>query len=122
MTLRSVWFALQAAGFACVTVAALLELKALLNRQATLDGAPLHWTRAGFLLLGAALVAGGMQGWRREGEHWPLRPGHLWGLLAWLVVFAVLHVHRVKAFKGRPEVFAGLAGWALAAGAWFLLR
>ena len=113
----------QAAGFACVTVAALLELQALLGRRPLgLEGPPLHWTRAGFLLLGAALAAGGAWSWRLRGEFWPLQPGQRWGLLSWLVVFAVLHVHRVKAFKGRTEVLAGVAGWALAAGAWFAWR
>jgi len=95
----------QAAGFACVTVAALLELQALLGRRPLgLEGPPLHWTRAGFLLLGLALAAGGAGSWRLRGGFWPLQPGQRWGLLSWLVVFAVLHVHRVKAFKGRRVV------------------
>lgn len=115
--------ALQAAGFACVTVAALLELQALMGRRpAGLDGPPLHWTRAGFLLLGLALAAGGAWSWRLRGAFWPLLPSQRWGLLIWLVCFVVLHVHRVKAFKGRRAAAAGVAGWALAAGAWFVLR
>ncbi len=117
--------AFQATGLACVSVAALLELKALLGRQpAGLDGPPLHLTRAGFLLLGGALVAGSVWIWDSLGECWPLQPSQLWDLLCWLVFFAVLHVHRVKAFKGRPEAVAGVAGWALAAaaGAWFAMR
>jgi hypothetical protein len=119
----SLWSALQAAGFACVTVAAVLELIALLGRgPAGLDGPPLHWTRAGFLLMGLALVAAGVENGRLGGGLWPLQPRQQWGLLCWLAVFAVLHVHRVKAFKGRPALLAGVAGWALAAGAWLAWR
>jgi ABC-type uncharacterized transport system permease subunit len=101
--------ALQLAGFACVTVAAALCARALLARS-FLDPRILRWTRAGFLLLSGALVA------------CPWDPRQQWGLLSWLVFFAVLHVHRVKDFKGRTAVVAGLAGWALAAGAWIGLR
>jgi hypothetical protein len=102
--------ALQAAGFACVTVAAVLAARALLARG---PAEPvLHWTRAGFLLLAGALVTGA---WRTLELAGPQR----WGLLTWLIFFAVLHVHRVPAFKGRPALAAGLAGWALAAAAWF---
>jgi ABC-type uncharacterized transport system permease subunit len=103
--------ALQLAGFACVTVAAALCARALLVRS-FLDPRILRWTRAGFLLLSGALVAGA----------WFQDPRQQWGLLSWLVFFAVLHVHRVKEFKGRTAVVAGLAGWALAAGAWIGLR
>lgn len=105
--------ALQAAGFACVTVAAALGALALL-RPAQDPQRVLPWTRAGFLLLSGALVAGGL--------GWPPRPGQLWGLLCWLIFFVVLHVHRVPDFKGRTAIVAGLAGWALAAGAYLGLR
>jgi ABC-type transport system involved in cytochrome c biogenesis permease subunit len=111
----------QAAGFACLTVAAILELLALLGRGATAEARALQWTRAGFLLLTGALVAGGLWNWRLWGECWPLRPAQRWGLLSWLIGFAVLHVNRVKAFKGRPVMIAGVAGWALAAGTWLAL-
>ena len=121
--------ALQAFGFACVSVAALLELRALLGRRPPgLDGPPLHWTRAGFLLFSGALVVESVWTWDAPGGSWPLEPSRLWNLLwcllCWLVFFAVLHVHRVKAFKGRPENLAGLAGWALTAatGAWLAMR
>lgn len=110
--------ALRAAGFACLTVAAALEAGELLGRRPEARGLP--WTRAGFLLLGAALA--GAWAWGPRGEYWPRDPRQRWGLLAWLICFTVLHAHRVKAFKGRPAAFAGLAGWALAAGAWFLAR
>ncbi len=113
--------ALQLAGFAGLTLAAALELMALLGRSATAEARALSWTRAGFLLLSGALVAGGLWSWRLWGEFWPLQPRQQWGLLSWLIGFAVLHVHRVKAFKGRPAMVAGLAGWALAAGAWLAL-
>jgi hypothetical protein len=106
--------ALQAAGFACVTVAAVLGALAL-RRPAREQPQVLRWTRAGFLLLSGALVAGGM-------ASWPRQPGQQWGLLCWLIFFVVLHVHRVPGFKGRTAVLAGLAGWALAAGAYLGLR
>jgi hypothetical protein len=107
--------ALQAAGFACVTVASALGAASLLRRPLAgrLESPALQWTRAGFLLLGAALAAGG---------RWPLLPRQQWGLLCWLIYFAVLHVHRVPAFKGRTAAAAGLAGWLLAAGAYVGLR
>ena len=115
--------ALQAAGFACVTAAALLGAKALWGRPSANDlaGWALHATRAGFLLLGGALVAGF---WRPDPAtgFWPLDFQREWGLLCWLIFFAVLHVHRVKAYKGRPALAAGIAGWVLAAGAWIGLR
>jgi hypothetical protein len=112
MTLES---ALGAAGFACVTVASALGAASLLRRSLAprLEPPALQWTRAGFLLLGAALAAGG---------RWPPLPRQQWGLLCWLIFFAVLHVHRVKGFQGRKAVVAGLAGWALAAVAWIGLR
>lgn len=108
----TLWSALQAAGFASVTVASALGAATLARRSLAgrLEPWALHWTRAGFLLLGGALAAGG---------RWPLLPLQQWGLLSWLIFFAVLHVHRVPAFKGRPALAAGLAGWALAAAAWF---
>jgi hypothetical protein len=114
---------LRALGWVCVSAAALLELKALLGRQpAGLDGPPLHLTRAGFLLLSGALAAGTPGIWDARGGPWALRPGQLGDLLSCLVFFAVLHVHRVKAFRGRPEAIAGVAGWALATGAWLAAR
>lgn len=106
--------ALQAAGFACVTVAAAWSALAL-RRPAEGQQQVLRWTRAGFLLLSGALVAGGL-------GSWPSGPGPQWGLLSWLIFFVVLHVHRVPAFKGRTAILAGLAGWALAAGAYLGLR
>ena len=111
----TLWSALQAAGFACVTVASALGAATLLRRSLAgrLEPRALQWTRAGFLLLGGALAAGG---------RWPLLPRQQWGLLCWLIFFAVLHVHRVPAFKGRTAVLAGLAGWALSAGAWLGVR
>jgi ABC-type uncharacterized transport system permease subunit len=84
-----------------------------------LEERALQWTRAGFLLLGAAWVAGALA---PGGELWPRNSQPQWGLLSWLIFFAVLHVHRVQAFKGRTAVVAGLAGWTLAAGAWIFLR
>ena len=119
----SIQAALRAAGFACVTTGALLAAKALWGRPSprNLEGWSLHCTRAGFLLLGGALVP---WLWRPEPDRglWPLDFQRQWGLLCWLIVFAVLHVHRVKGFKGRPALTAGIAGWALAAGAWLALR
>ena len=119
----SVQAALQVSGFACVTAAALLGARSLWGRPSSgnLEAWVLHWTRAGFLLLGGAMAAG----------FWPPDPGTglrpldfqgRWGLLCWLIFFAVLHTHRVKAFKGRPALAAGVAGWLLAAGAWIGLR
>lgn len=118
----SVLTVLQAAGFGCVSAAALLDAKALWGRPSpnNLEAWALHGTRAGFLLLGGALVAGF---WRPEETGlWPLDFQRQWGLLCWLIFFAVLHVHRVKAFKGRPALAAGIAGWLLAAGAWIGMR
>jgi ABC-type transport system involved in cytochrome c biogenesis permease subunit len=125
---RTAWFQLHAllqfAGFACVTVASALGVRTLLDgpRDASLEPRILAWTRAGFLLLGGALAAGAL--WTRQlwGGLWPRRPQELWGLWVWLLFFVVLHVHRVKAFKGRTAVMAGLAAWALAVPAWFLWR
>jgi len=120
----SVQAALQAAGFGCVTAAALLAAKALWGRPSprNLEAWSMHCTRAGFLLLGGALAAGF---WRTPDLERGLRPTGFqqqWGLLCWLIFFAVLHGHRVKAFKGRPALAAGIAGWAVAAGAWLVLR
>ena len=100
---------LRAAGFACVTLAALLNALELLGRPRQEQA--LRWTRAGFLLLGGALAAGALG----PGASWPPPARELWVPLVWLIYFAVLHVHRVKAFKGRPAAAAGLAGWVLAA-------
>jgi ABC-type uncharacterized transport system permease subunit len=121
MTAR--WFqlqaALQSAGFACVTLAAAFGVQALLpGRPGGMEERALQWNRAGFLLLGGALVTGTL----RTGTLWPQHAGQQWGLLSWLIFFAVLHVHRVPAFKGRTAVVAGLAGWVLTVGAWFGLR
>ena len=119
----ALWSALQGAGFACLTVAAALEFRALrLQPSPGLRGPALHWTRAGFLGLSAALAAGGAWSWQLRGEFWPLLPGQLWGLLGWLGCFSVLHVHRVKAFQGRPELIAGMAGWLLMATTVWMLR
>jgi hypothetical protein len=107
---------LLAAGFACVTLAAILNARELLGRPC--QERALAWTRAGFLLLAGALVAGALE----PGARWPPPPRQLWGPLVWLIYFAVLHVHRVKGFKGRPAAAAGLAGWLLAAGAWLAVR
>jgi ABC-type uncharacterized transport system permease subunit len=123
--LRDPWTLLatapRLAGLACVTLAALMAAGALLGsgRMAALA---LRWTRAGFLLLGAALATGACQNWRTQGSLWPGDARGTWTLLAWLIFFMVLHVHRVKAFQGRPAAWAGLAGWALAAAAWFGMR
>jgi ABC-type uncharacterized transport system permease subunit len=111
--------ALQLAGFVAVTVASALGARALLGRT-PLEQRILQWTRAGFLLLGLALLAGA---WRTpDFATWLLDPRQQWGLLSWLIFFAVLHVHRVKGFKGRTAIIAGMAGWALAAVAWMGLR
>jgi ABC-type transport system involved in cytochrome c biogenesis permease subunit len=113
---------LQFAGFAGVTVAAGLGLRSLLGRPgAGLEDRALRWTRAGFLLLGGALAAGALRSQSLGGGLWP-EGREAWGLVAWLTFFAVLHVHRVKAFRGRTAAAAGLGGWILAALAWLALR
>jgi hypothetical protein len=111
----------QAAGFACVTLAAIQGARALLGGTAAPPGAgpALGWTRAGFLLLGCGLAAGALGDGRAS---WPRTPADHWGLIAWLTFFVVLHVHRVKAFQGRAAICAGLAGWLMALLAFFLLR
>ena len=104
--------ALLGAGCASVTFAAMLAAWSLLaapDRAARLEGASLPWIRAGFLLLGLALAAGILASWQAAGELWP--PART--LTVWLIWFTVLHVHRVKGFKGRTAAIAGLAGWAL---------
>jgi cytochrome c biogenesis factor len=121
------WLQLQAAalagGFGLLTVAALLAALAL-RHPASAPGWPpriLRWTRPGFLLLSLALAAGVQAAWESSGEVWSRSPRELWGLFAWLVCFAVLHVHRVKAFQGRPAILAGLAGWGLTLAAWLVM-
>ena len=99
-------------GGACVTAAAVLaawSLRAAPDRAACLERASLHGIRAGFLLLGLALATGALARWRTAGDPWPPAGP----LAVWLIWFTVLHVHRVKAFKGRTAAIAGLAGWAL---------
>jgi hypothetical protein len=102
-------------GTATVTVAFLLGLRALWRPSVPgrdLGAASLRWTRAGFLLLGSAVLAGA------AAVH--LAPGTLGagaapgrGLLAgWLIYAAVLHTHHLKGFKGRKALLAGVAGWA----------
>jgi hypothetical protein len=114
--------AFQIAGFACLTVASAWGAAALLGAGQGRGARVLPWTRAGFLFLGGALAAGALESWRAWGQLWPRSPRDHWGLVAWLIVFAVLHVHRIKAWQGRPALRAGLAGWALALAACFLLR
>lgn len=116
---------LQAAGFACLTLAAGLGLRTLLaapaagrNRQTPI----LAWNRAGFLCLSAALAAGAAWTWQAWGELLPRTGPSRWGLVAWLVCFTVLHVNRVKGFQGRPAILASLAGWVVTVGAWFALN
>jgi len=105
---------LGAAGFAGFTLGAWLgawSLWAAPDRAARLERAALQAIRAGFLLLGLALAAGAAASWRAAGRLWPGDPRSAWMLVVWLVWFTVLHVHRVKAFKGRTAALAGLAGW-----------
>jgi len=110
---------LQLAGFACATIAAGFALGRVRGASAVLERRALDWTRAGFLLLGGAVAVGALGAGK---ALWPDRPRQWWGLAAWLIFFVVLHVHRVKDFKGRTAAAAGLGGWVLAALAWVLLR
>ena len=121
------WLLLQAAalvaGGAALTAAALVAALALLRPDAPAgarEARILRWTRPGFLLLGVALVAGVQAAWQR-GDPWPFGPRDRWCLIAWLICFAALHVHRVKAFQGRPAILAGLAAWGLTLAAWLVL-
>jgi hypothetical protein len=114
---------LQAAGFLCLTAASALGTRALLRGPgspgaAGLEAGNLRWTRAGFLGLSGALVAGALGNWRIRGELGPGSPVDQWVLAAWLIFFVVLHAHRVKGFRPGTAILAGLAGWALALGGW----
>ena len=114
---------LQAAGFLCLTAASALGTRALLHvpgspGAAGLEAGNLRWTRTGFLGLSGALVTGALGNWRMWGELGPSSPRDRWVLIAWLIFFVVLHVHRVKGFRPRSAILAGLAGWALALGGW----
>jgi hypothetical protein len=102
-------------GTAAVTVAFLLGLRALWRPPApggNLGAASLHWTRAGFLLLGLAVGAGAAASHLAVGAQGAgAAPGR--GLLAgWLIYGAVLHTQHLKGFKGRKALLAGVAGWA----------
>jgi len=111
---------LLGAGAACASFAALQHARSLLAAPAAawLEGSALQLIRAGFLLFGLALAAGALGSWRARGELWPGDPRSAWALIAWLVWFIVLHINRIKAFKGRATAIAGLAGWALCLLAW----
>ena len=115
---------LRLAGFAAFTGAAGFALAILGIRGpgagGRLEAGFLRWARVAFLALGGALAASVWTG--LGGGGWPARPGEAWGLFAWLVCFAVLHIHRVKAYKGARTAAAGVLGWALAALAWLVTR
>jgi len=110
---------LAALGLACLALGLpwMFYLKPLL--KARKEGAPrpaweratLQGTRLLFLGLGAALVPPAL-------GRAPLQP---WMLAAWLLLAGALHVHHIKAWKGRRAQFAGLAAWGLG-GALYLLR
>lgn len=85
-----------------------------------LEAGFLRWARIAFLALGGAVAASVWTG--LDAGAWPGRPGDLWGLFAWAACFAVLHTHRVKAYKGRRTAAAGVLGWALAALSWLATR
>lgn len=105
---------LRLAGFAALTAAAGHGLAILKGWGAgpRLETGFLRWARLAFLALGAALAA----------ELWTGGQPGAWGLFTWLVCFAVLHTHRVKAYKGARTAAAGVLGWALAALAWLATR
>lgn len=101
----------RAASFASLTAASALSLAALWARSDPREAPTLPWTRAGFLLLGAALVAASL------GSHWALGTGWTWapgeglGLLAWFLVAGGLHLQRIKSVGGRTLLTAGLLAW-----------
>jgi hypothetical protein len=113
---------LRLAGFAALTAAAGYGLAILRGRDpgagARLEAGFLRWARIAFLLLVAALAVALGAG------HSPAsaRSEDIWGLFTWLVCFAMLHTHRVKAYKGRRTAAVGVLGWTLAALAWLATR
>jgi hypothetical protein len=115
---------LRLAGFAALTAAAGHGL-AILARGGPgagnrLEAGFLRWTRIAFLCLGGAVAGSAWAG--LDAGAGAGGPGARWGLLSWLVCFAVLHTHRVKAYKGARTAAAGVLGWALAALAWLATR
>ena len=111
---RACQIALGGLGAIAVTVACLLDLRALGRPPSPgqdSGAASLPWTRCGFLLLGSAVAAGTAATWLTQGAFWTdAAPGR--GLLAgWLIYAAVLHTHHLKGFKGRKAMLAGAAGW-----------
>jgi hypothetical protein len=112
------WILLLAGGCVLGTAAALLAARQLLadrspDAAARLERNALHCARACYLLLGLALAAGAVGTWLGAGDPWPWDARNAWLLAYWAVWFTVLHVHRVKAFKGRTAAAATLVGWAL---------
>jgi len=72
----------------------------------------LQGTRTLFLACGAALAVPAL----RKGAPAP------WLLASWLILAVALHLHHVKALKGRKAQVAGLAGWVLCMAAFLTLR
>lgn len=122
--LESLGAGLRLAGLAAMTAAAGHGAAILRNRDpgagARLEAGFLRWARIAFLALGGAVAASAWAG--LDTGAWPGRPGEVWGLFAWAACFAVLHTHRVKAYKGRWTAAAGVLVWALAALAWLATR
>ena len=122
--LESLGAGLRLAGLAAFTAAAGYGAAILRSRDpgagARLETGFLRWARITFLALGGAVAASVWTG--VDTGAWPGRTGDLGGLFAWAACFAVLHTHRVKAYKGRRTAAAGVLGWALAALAWLATR
>jgi hypothetical protein len=92
---------------------AVLQLRAAPAAAPRHERNALHCARICFLLLSLALAAGAVGGWLAAGDPWPRDAQGAWILGSWLVWFIVLHVHRVKPYKGRIAAFATVAAWTL---------
>ena len=110
---RSLLLGAAAALATTTAILALLRLRTPAESAQRLERATLHCARICFLLLALALAAGAVGGWMAGGDPWPRDARGAWALAAWLTWYTVLHVNRVKDYKGRTAAAATVAAWIL---------